>query len=139
MPPINFIAVAMAFAAEFVVDWLSQMFLLVMFAGDRLRDQMSQDEYRAMVQNVLDTTALEPWAMACGLATTVGGAYLAARIAKRIPYYHGLAMGIVSIVYIVVSSLGSFTWQTWLGILVTIPLSLYGAHLARRQMPAEMQ
>ena len=28
-------------------------------------------------------------------ATTIGGAYLAARIAKRIPYYHGLAMGIV--------------------------------------------
>jgi hypothetical protein len=135
MPPISFIAIVMAFAAELVADWLIQMFLFLMFAGDQLHTGMSDEEYQALVQNVLANTALPQWVMIFGLATTIAGAYAAARIAKRIPYYHGLAMGIVGIIYIVVAS-DALDGQAWLGILVTIPLSLFGAHLARKHMPA---
>ena len=41
--------------------------------------------------------------MVFGMATTVLGGYLAARIAKRIPYYHGLAMGIVGMLFILIT------------------------------------
>jgi hypothetical protein len=135
MPPISFMAIAMAFAAELVADWLIQMFLFLLFAGDQLRTGMSDEDYQATVQNVLANTALPQWVMVFGLATTVAGAYVAARIAKRIPYYHGLAMGIVGIIYIIVAS-DALDGQAWLGILLTIPLSIFGAHLARKHMPA---
>ena len=136
MPPISFLAIAMAFATELVADWIIQNVLFMLFAGDELRTGMSEEEYRALAQNVLQSTALSYWLMAFGLATTIGGAYLAARIAKRIPYYHGLAIGIVGVVYIVIAS-DALDGQTWLGMLVTIPLSIYGAHLARKHLPAE--
>jgi len=136
MPPISFLAIAMAFATELVADWIIQMLLFMLFAGDQMHTGMSEEEYQALVQSVLQTTALPHWVMAFGLATTVGGAYLAARIAKRIPYYHGLAMGIVGIIYIVAAS-DELDGQAWLGILVTIPLSLFGAHLARKHLPVE--
>jgi hypothetical protein len=136
MPPISFLAIAMAFAAELVADWIIQMLLLMLFAGDQLHTGMSDEDYQSMVQNVLQTTALPHWVMAFGLATIVAGAYAAARIAKRIPYYHGLAIGIVGVIYTVAAS-DALDGQTWLGILVTIPLSLFGAHLARKHMPVE--
>ena len=136
MPPISFLAIAMAFATELVADWIIQNLLFMLFAGDQLRTGMSEEEYQALAQNVLQTTALSYWLMAFGLATTIGGAYLAARIAKRIPYYHGLAIGIVGVIYVVIAS-DALDGQTWLGILVTIPLSIYGAHLARKHLPAE--
>ena len=134
MPAISFVAIAIAFAAELAADYLIQLFLFVMFAGDQLRDGMNDEEVQALVQSLMQTTALPHWVMIFGLATTVGGAYLAARIAKRIPYYHGLAMGIVGIVYILIAS-DTLDGQAWLGILLTIPLSIYGAHLARRRLP----
>ncbi len=136
MPPISYIAIAMAFSAELVADWIIQQILFALFAGDQVHAGMSDEEIQAVVQNVLATTALDHWLMAFGLATTVAGAYVAARIAKRIPYYHGLAIGIVGILFILIAS-DALDGQAWLGILLTIPLSLYGAHLARKHMPAE--
>lgn len=133
MPPISFIAIAMAFSAELVADWIIQQMLFAFFAGDQVREGMSEEELQAVVQNVLQTTSLNHWLTAFGLATTVAGAYAAARIARRIPYYHGLAIGIVGILYIVFAS-DALDGQAWLGILLTIPLSLYGAHLARKHL-----
>jgi hypothetical protein len=67
----------------------------------------------------------------------VGGAYLAARLARRIPYYHGLAMGILGVLFVLVTWNREAGWLNVLGMLVTIPASLYGAHLAKKHMPAE--
>jgi hypothetical protein len=72
--------------------------------------------------------------MMFGTATTIGGGYLAARLAKQIPYYHGLAMGVLGIVYILVGWNGDLGWLNVLALLITIPASLYGAHLAKKHM-----
>jgi len=136
VPRISIKAIAIAFIAEFAADILCQLFLFALFAGDA-PSQMSPEEQLAFTQKVVETTAFLPWAMVLGMATTVGGAYFAARLAKRIPYYHGLAMGIVGIVYILVVSRGDFDGYTWIGLLLTLPASLYGAHLARKHMPPE--
>jgi len=39
--------------------------------------------------------------------------------------------------YIVISWDSELVWPNVLGLLITIPASLYGAHLARRHMPEE--
>jgi hypothetical protein len=137
IPPISFRAIAIAFAAELAADFVISLFAFRYFAGALLTPDMAEGEFDAVVSKVMTTTAYVPWMMVFGTATTVGGAWLAARIAKRIPYYHGLAMGIVGMLFIVISWNGELLWPNILGLLVTIPASLYGAHLARRQMPAE--
>jgi hypothetical protein len=78
-----------------------------------------------------------PWMMLLGTSTTVGGAYLAARLARRIPYYHGLAMGILGVLFILVTWDRGLGWLNLLALLVTIPASLYGAHLAKKHLPTE--
>ena len=77
-----------------------------------------------------------PWVLAFGLATTVGGGYLAARIAKNIPYYHGLGMGLLGIAYAFVLWPEQPDGYTWFGLLITIPAAIYGAHLAKLRMSA---
>ncbi len=137
MPPLSYRAIAIAFAAELVADFVISMFVFSFFAGDLLTPDMAEGEFETVVRKVMATTAYVPWIMLFGTATTVGGAYLAARIAKRIPYYHGLAMGIAGMLFIVITWNSEIIWPNVLGLLITIPASLFGAHLARRHMPEE--
>lgn len=137
IPPLSYRAIAIAFAAELVVDFVISMFVFSFFAGDLLSPDMAEGEFETVVRKVMATTAYVPWMMAFGTATTVGGAYLAARIAKRIPYYHGLAMGIVGMLFILVTWDGGLVWPNVLGLLITIPASLFGAHLAKQHMRTE--
>lgn len=137
LPPISFRAIAIAFAAELAADFVISLFVFRYFAGDLLTPDLAEGEFDAVVSKVIATTAFVPWMMVFGTATTVGGAWLAARIAKRIPYYHGLAIGIVGMLYIVLTWNSELLWPNILALVVTIPASLYGAHLARRHMPAE--
>ena len=137
MPRISIKAIAIAFCAEFAADLVSQTMLLHFFARGMGASDMSTEQMLKLQQVVFDTTDFVPWAMVLGTATTVGGGYLAARIAQRIPYYHGLAMGITGILFILLTWRGDTDWMFWLGLLSTIPAALYGSHLAKRHMPVE--
>jgi hypothetical protein len=134
LPRIDFRALIIAFAAEFAVDLLIGALLFQVFAGDRMTPDMTDVQFLELQRWVLGNTSCLPWLVLCGSATTMGGGYLAARLAKRIPYYHGLAMGIAGIIDIVLEWDREFTGLGWLGIVTTIPLALVGAHFARKQM-----
>ena len=108
-----------------------------MFAQGMLSEGMTDDELAKVRKAVLETTAYIPWAMVLGAATTIGGGYLAARIAKRIPYYHGLAIGIVGVLYSLALWSPDAAGLDYLGLVSTIPFSIYGAHLARKPVPPE--
>ena len=137
MPPIDIKAVIIAFATEIAADFIIGTQLLVYFAGDKLVPDMSRDDFMKLSQTVYETTAFLPWAMVFGTATMIGGAYLAARIAKRVPYYHGFVMGILAIAYSLLFGSADARWFEFFGILISIPVSLYGAHLAKKHIPAE--
>jgi hypothetical protein len=137
LPPISLKAIAIAFAAELGVDFCLSMFVFGFFVGDQLKPGMTDSEFEELARHIAQTTAYVPWMMMLGTATTVGGAYLAARLAKNIPYYHGLAMGILGILFIFATWNGDLGWMNVLGLLVTIPAALYGAHLAKKHMPVE--
>jgi hypothetical protein len=134
LPPISLKAIAIAFTAELGVDFFVSLFVFGFFAGDSLRQGMTDSEFREVARQVTQTTPYVPWMMLFGTATTVGGAYLAARLARRIPYYHGLAMGILGVLFIFVTWNAELGWLNFLGLLTTIPASLYGAHLAKKHM-----
>jgi len=134
LPRIDYRVVIIAFAAELVADVAIGALLFSLFAGDRITPDMTDAQFLEVRRAVLGTTSCLAWLVLFGSATTVGGGYLAARLAKRIPYYHGLAMGIVGVIDVVVEWNSEFTALAWLGIVTTIPLALLGAHLAKRQL-----
>ena len=134
MPRISFLALVTAFSTEVLVDLLVGRLIFGAFAGGRLTSDMSEEEMLEVVKVVIDTTSYLPVMFAFGSLTTVAGAYLAARLAKRIPYYNGLAMGIIGVLFSLMFWSDEPIWLDDLGLAITIPLSLFGAHLARKRM-----
>lgn len=132
---IRFFALVLAFLAELGVDILTQAILVPLFAGDGFTSDMSEDAVRQLFETVTQTPAYTVASLLLGTATTVGGGYLAARLARQYPYYHGLGMGLLGIAFTL------FMWREqplWLGlfaVLSNIPLCIWGAHLAKRHMP----
>jgi hypothetical protein len=134
MPRVSFHALITAFSSEILVDLLLHHLVLAIFAGDLLVANMSQEATRELLDTVSNTTPYLPTVMVCGSLTTVAGAYLAARLAKRIPYYHGLAIGLMGVAFGLFFWSDQASWLDYIGMLATIPLSLFGAHLARKRM-----
>jgi hypothetical protein len=137
LPPINLKALAIAFAAELGADFLISLFVFGLFAGDLLRPGMNESEFAEVARQVRRDTPYVAWMMMLGIGTTVGGAWFAARLAKRIPYYHGLAMGILGLLYLLVTWNSELGWLNFLWLVIVIPASLYGAHLAKKTQPVD--
>jgi len=137
VPPIDIKAIVIAFTAELGADYLIMLLTFSFFAQGMLTPDMTPEEFARIRETVFDTTAFLPCLLVLGTMTTILGAYFAARLAKRIPYYHGLAMGIVGTVFSLALWRSGATWLDYVGLVTTIPASLYGAHLARKHMPVE--
>jgi len=135
LPPISIKAIATAFAAEVGADLIISFIVFYVFGHGLMTPEMTPEDFEKVRQVVTDTTAYLPCMFVLGTATTVLGGYLAARLARRIPYYHGLAMGIVGLAFSLALWSKDMVWLDYVGLVITIPASIYGAHLARRHMP----
>jgi hypothetical protein len=129
-------ALLIAFFAEFVVDVVMQMCLLSWFAGGAISRDMTQDDFRKVVEAVSAMPSFTFAAVVLGSASTFGGGYLAARIARQYPYYHGLGMGLLGIAGVLYYWQAGPLWLSLLGLVSNIPLAIWGAHVAKRHMPA---
>jgi MFS family permease len=136
MNRISLKAVAIAFFAETAADMLRASLLFGIFAQSGFSSDMSDEEMRKVAEAVAANSDYLLWTLVLGTATTVGGAYLAARIARKFPYYNGLAMGIAGILVLLIFWSGTPTWLNVISLLITIPASIYGAHIAKQHMSA---
>ena len=137
MPPISIKAIAIAFSAEVGADFIISFIVFYLFGHALMTPEMSQAEFEKVQQAVFDTTAYLPCMFVLGTATTVLGGYLAARLARRIPYYHGLAMGVVGLAFSLALWRQDMIWLDYVGLVITIPASIFGAHVARKHLPTE--
>lgn len=128
-------ALAIAFLAELAADWVIQLGLLLAFGGDAITSDMSPEELQKVLDAVSAMPAFTAAIVLLGTATTFGGGYLAARIARQYPYYHGLGMGLVGIAYILYYWQANSVWLNLLGLLSNVPVAIWGAHFAKRHMP----
>lgn len=67
------------------------------------------------------------------LSTMVGG-YLAARIAKKEPYWNAGAIGVLGIVLGLLLAKDYPLWFNVVGFLLALPAALLGGHLARSRI-----
>jgi hypothetical protein len=128
-------ALIIASFAELAADWVIQLCLFMLFAGDSVSAGMTNEEMQKVFETVRATPGFTAAVVVFGTATTFGGAYLAARIARQFPYYHGLAMGLLGIAYALYYWQANELWLDLLSVLSGIPVCIWGAHVARRHLP----
>lgn len=132
---ISILAVTAAFACEWLVDQIIGFMLVLVFAQGSIGPDMSEEAAMQAIRAVTDKQGFLAAAMILGTATTVGGGYLAARIAKRFPYYNGLAIGLVGLTFQLYMWRLNPLWMNILAVLTVIPMSIWGAHLAKPHLP----
>jgi hypothetical protein len=135
MKKIRIGAVVIAFVAELGLDQIISTILLIAFGHTDFAPEMSDSERQAFIAAVWNDEAFVFFAFILGTATTVLGGYLCARIAKVFPYYNGLAIGIVGLLFTLLVMGEAPWWYTALGLLMALPASIYGAHLAKPHIP----
>lgn len=134
MNRINPLVVVLVFLAEIVTDVILQSLLFVMYAGSAINESMSNEEIQAVTDMLGNSTAFLLISFVRGTATTIAGGYFVAKYARKFPYYNGLAIGILGV------ALGLYFWgdvPLWfnlLGLLTTLPASIYGAHLGKQHL-----
>lgn len=136
MKKIRITAVVIAFVAELGLDQIFAAILLFAFGHTGFSPDSTDAEQAAFVQGVWSDGAFVFCAFILGTATTILGGYVCARIAKVFPYYNGLAIGIVGFVFTLLVMGEAPWWYTALGLLMSLPASIYGAHLAKPHIPA---
>jgi hypothetical protein len=136
MKQISIKAIIIAFAAEIAADILIQSLMFAMLASGTVTSDMTAEEMRNASKVITSGGNYLFWQMLLGTATTIGGGYLAARIAKTFPYYNGLGIGLLGCVFSVIFWAEGQLWLNILGLLMNIPASIYGAHIAKKHMSA---
>jgi hypothetical protein len=131
MHRISFIAVISAFLAEIVVDYIRSYIQLIVFAIVAVSPGMSEADASKAIAAATESTTYLACIVLLGTATTIGGGYLAARIAKTFPYYNGLAIGIIGLAFQLYLWRMNPLWLNLFSVVTVIPASIYGAHLAK--------
>ncbi|MEJ0085998.1 MAG: hypothetical protein WDO72_09965 [Pseudomonadota bacterium] len=133
MTKIRLWAICVAFIAELVADLIISSITLAVLADGTLSADLDQEALRKATEAVIDSSGFLMSRVILGTATTIGGGYLAARLAKTYPYYNGLGIGLIGLIFGILQW-GDPLWLNFFAIVMTIPASIYGAHLAKKHM-----
>lgn len=136
MKHIQLWAVIAAFGAELIADTIIDAITMAVFAHGTLSPDLDRETLRKATDAILDSSQFLTAKVIFGTATTVGGGYLAARLAQTYPYYNGLGIGLLGLVFSILVWSDPL-WLSVFAVLTTIPASIYGAHLAKRHMAAK--
>lgn len=128
-------ALLTSLAVMLALDTLGGMILTIFFASQSIRENTTPEQTRAAVEAMNQSTGFLLSALAYGTVTTIFGGYLAARIAKRLPYFNAAALGLASAAIGILLSGNSPLWFNIVGFFVTLPAALFGGHLSKRDGP----
>ena len=127
-------AVVLATLAVMGIDIMSGIMLASIFGGPQMENAVTDEQIRAAALAMLENRAYLGWALVLGTASTVLGGYLAARLARIVPYFNALAFGAVGVVLGAMTSGDLPTWFRVFGLSLTIPAALVGAYLWKRSL-----
>jgi hypothetical protein len=133
MKNIRLWAICIAFVAELVADLIISSVTLAVLADGSLSSDLDREALNKATNAILDSSEFLMSRVVLGTATTIGGGYLAARLAKTYPYYNGLGIGLIGLIFGILQW-GDPLWLNLFAIVMTIPASIYGAHLAKKRM-----
>jgi len=135
MKNIRLWAICVAFVAELVADLIIGSVTLAVLADGSLSSDLDQEALRKATEAILDSSEFLMSRVILGTVTTIAGGYLAARLAKTYPYYNGLGIGLIGVIFGILQW-GDPLWLNFFGLIMNIPASIYGAHIAKQHMTA---
>lgn len=131
MQNISIRAVILATLAVLGIDIVSGLALNQMFGGPAWDSELSREEMQRAYQVLMQDVRYLTLGLVLGTASTVLGGYLAARLARSMPYYNALAFGVLSIL---ISTIGAGNLPTWVkivGLGLSLPAAVLGGHIAK--------
>jgi hypothetical protein len=134
MPSISIRAVILATLAVLGIDILSGMMLTQLFGGPGFGSNLSKEEIRHAYQVLMQDVRYLTLGLILGTASTVLGGYLAARLARSMPYYNALAFGVLGMLIGVIGTADVPTWLMVVGLGLSLPAALLGGHIAKLRM-----
>jgi len=136
MQNISIRAVIVASLAVFGIDIVTTFILINLFGGSAFSSGMSDEQMRRALEVLFQDSRYLTFAMIFGTASTVLGGYLAARLARAVPYFNALAFGVLGLTVSLLTVGSVPTWFKVMGIGLTLPAALLGGHLAKLRMQA---
>jgi uncharacterized membrane protein AbrB (regulator of aidB expression) len=137
MTRIDLKAILIAAVSMFILDLISGVLLLPFFADINVLDGASAEQIEQAIKAISLSNTYLISAFICGTITTILGGFLAAKIAKKYPYFNAAAFGVIGIVIGLVLSSDVPLWFEIIGYLSTLPAALYGGHLAKQGYSAK--
>lgn len=134
MPSISIRAVILATLAVLGIDILSGMLLTHLFGGPGFDSNLSKEEIRHAYQVLMQDVRYLTLGLILGTASTVLGGYLAARLARSMPYYNALAFGVLGMLISVIGSGDLPTWLMVVALGLSLPAAVLGGHIAKLRM-----
>src|SRR5262249_2956099 len=116
------------------VDILSSVVLTQMFGGPGFGSDLSDEQLRTATLVLFQDVRYLTLGLILGTASTVLGGYLAARLARAVPYFNALAFGVLGLLIGLIGSSALPVWFNIVGLLLTLPAALLGGHIAKLQM-----
>jgi hypothetical protein len=110
--------------------------LISLFGGPTFGSGMSEEQMRRGFQVLFQDARYLTFALIFGTATTVLGGYLAARLARAVPYFNALAFGVLGLTVNLLTSVDVPIWFKVIGFGLTLPAALLGGHIAKVRMQA---
>ena len=127
-------AVILASLAVFGIDIISGFVLINLFGGPTFGSGMTEEQVRTALQVLFQDSRYLTLALICGTASTVLGGYLAARLARAVPYFNALAFGVLGLTVSALTSGDLPMWFKVMGFGLTLPAALLGGHIAKVRM-----
>jgi hypothetical protein len=134
MRGISIKAIALATLAVLGVDVIAGFMLASYFGGEEFGDAVTDEQILAVSKKLLADRAYLVAILVEGTASTVLGGYLAARLARIVPYFNALAFGVLSLVLGAAMSGEVPTWFRVIGLSLTIPAALAGGYLWKQSL-----
>lgn len=134
MSRINARAVALGFLLTIGLDTLLGIALLLMHSDEvtvtgRSAEQVSQD-----LAAVTNSPSFLLFNIVFGSLTTMAGGFVAARLAKRYPYFNGFAVGVLGLAFGLLFWGSNPLWFNLFALATVIPTAVLGAHIAVRSV-----
>ena len=133
MQNISIRAVILATLAVLGIDIFSGMLLTQMFRGPGWGTELSREEIHRAYQVLMQDVRYLALGLLLGTASTVLGGYLAARLARTMPYYNALAFGVLGILISMIGAGDLPTWVKIVGLGLSLPAAVLGGHIAKLQ------
>jgi hypothetical protein len=127
-------AIALGALVMIALDLLTGVVSYMVFGGDALQPGATPEEIRTMAELLQQNDGYLLTALVFGIATTILGGYVTARLARQLPLLNACALGIVGVVLGLLLSgpADSPAWFDAIGYIAIVPAAIFGGYLGRR-------